>query len=145
MSFRRELVSGFDQRLLPYWSRFEDDVIVRIYHSGYRVRYDPDIRVHHHVAPVQGVETRSQDPQTIYGNQHNNTYVTLKHGNLGRNSAFLVFTFLVGDRVNPGILFYLARGVARGQPVRGVQELFWGLRGKLAGIRTYRRWSAETP
>lgn len=145
MSFRRELVREFDTRLVRYWSRFEDDAILPIHRAGHRVIYDPDIRVHHHIAPVKEGETRSQDPTAVFGNQHNNTYVILKHGNPFRNVAFLVFTFLVGDRQNPGVILSVSRGILKGNVRRAWIDLTWGMRGKLAGIRTWNNWRAERP
>lgn len=145
MSFRRGLVEEFDPRLLRYWSRFEDDVILPIHRRGYRVLYDPRIQVHHHIAPVQEGETRAQDPLAIFGSHHNNTYVLLKHGNPIANTIFLAFTYLVGDRFNPGVLFSVARGVVKRRLLQEMRNLLWGLRGKTAGIRTYLGWKTGNP
>lgn len=145
MSFRRELVGGFDTRLVRYWSRFEDDAILPIHRAGHRVIYDPDIRVHHHIAPVKEGETRAQDPTAVFGNQHNNTYVILKHGNPFGNAAFLVFTFVIGDRYNPGLVLSLSRGLLRAKLRESLTALTWGMRGKLAGIRTWYAWRKEGP
>ncbi len=136
-------MSGFDPRLVRYWSRFEDDAILPIHRAGYRVVYDPDIQVHHHIAPVKEGETRSQDPTAVFGNQHNNTYVTLKHGTPFGNTVFLLFTFLVGDRYNPGLALYLAQGIFKGRLSQSLMGLGWGTRGKMAGVRTWRQWCRE--
>ena len=143
MSFRRALVEAFDTRLVRYWSRFEDDAILPIHRGGHRVVYDPDIQVHHHIAPVKEGETRSQDPTAVFGNHHNNTYVILKHGRPLENVAFLLFTFLVGDRYNPGLLLSLVQGLLKGRVRKSVTDLTWGMRGKVAGIRTWNRWRGE--
>lgn len=140
MSFRRALAKRFDSHLKPYWRRFEDDMILSIFRQGYRVIYDPQIQVYHHTGPVKDVKTRDSDQETIYGSHHNNTYVMLKHSRLPQQCIFLLFTFLLGDRTNPGLLGYLAKALVKRQFMKNFHELGWALQGKLAGLDTYRLW-----
>ena len=141
MSFRKSLASEqFDLRLKPYWRRFEDDMILTIYRQHYKILYDPQIQVYHHSAPVEGAKTRDRDQDTIFGSHHNNTYVMLKHSTTFRQIVFLCFTFLIGDRTNPGLIGYLAKGIVRKQLLQSLQELFWALQGKISGIQSYRDW-----
>ncbi len=143
MSFRKSLAPLFDYRLKPYWRRFEDDVILAIYRQNYKVMYDPQIQVYHHTAPVQGVQTRDNDQTTIFGSHHNNTYVTLKHGALLHQMVFLCFTFLIGDRTNPGLLGYLVKGTMQKRVFECLHEFVWAVQGKISGIQTYLKWVLE--
>ncbi|MBF0278114.1 MAG: glycosyltransferase family 2 protein [SAR324 cluster bacterium] len=144
MSFRKSLAQAqFDQRLKPYWRRFEDDMILPIHRQRYKVLYDPQVQVYHHTAPVKGVLTRDRDQDTIFGSHHNNTYVMLKHSGGFQKIAFLCFTFLIGDATNPGMAALIAKGIFRKQFFQSFQELTWALRGKISGIQSYRDWLRE--
>ncbi len=144
MSFRRALVSRFDERLKPYWRRFEDDAMLSILNRNYKIHYDPQIQVYHHTAPIQEGQSRDQDPTSVFGSHHNNTYVMLKHSPLWKRMIFLGFTFLVGDRTNPGIGGYAAKALVKRQWRMVRKELGWALHGKMEGIQTYREWKQET-
>ncbi len=101
MSFRRELLSPVDPRLVgavPYG--FEIDLGLAVRARGYRVLYDPEAAVDH-------------DPSSdmsewlailAYVTNHNQTYILLKHFGWARRIAFLLYTFLVGDRNTVGLL-----------------------------------------
>ncbi|MBF0289124.1 MAG: glycosyltransferase family 2 protein [SAR324 cluster bacterium] len=143
MSFRKSLAPLFDCRLKPYWRRFEDDVILAIYHQHYKIMYDPQIQVYHHTAPVQGVKTRDNDQTTIIGSHHNNTYVMLKHTYLLHQIVFLCFTFLIGDRTNPGLVGYLVKGAMQKRIFECLYEFSWAVKGKISGIQTYLEWVRE--
>jgi glycosyltransferase involved in cell wall biosynthesis len=139
MSFRSALVSGFDVRLKPYWRRMEDDVLLPLYLRGLVVIYDPAIIAYHYTAPVREGQ-RNLDPTAIYGSHHNDTYVMLKHSPPLRRIVFLLFTFLLGDLHNLGIIGYLLKAIVKRRPARVSRECRYALRGKLDGIRSWREW-----
>lgn len=143
MSFRRALVPAFDARLLPYWRRFEDDALLPLHRRGFEILYDPEIQVYHHTAPIQEGASRHLDATAVHGSHHNNTYVTLKHSSALQKVVFLIFTFVLGDRHNPGILGYLVKAILKRCPGRVARELPPALRGKAAGLASWRRWRAE--
>ncbi len=144
MSFRKSLAQRqFDSRLKPYWRRNDDDMILGIHRQHYKILYDPQIQVYHHTAPVAEVQTRDRDRETIFGSHHNNTYVMLKHSNVFQQIVFLCFTFLIGDRTNLGLVGYVAKGIVRKGFWQTLQELPWGLSGKISGIQSYRDWRRE--
>ena len=142
LTFRRALVPSFDVRLKPYWRRFEDDALFPLHLRGLTIVYDPQAYVLHHSAPVREGQ-RHLDPVSIHGSHHNDVYVFLKHAPPWRCVAYLLFTFLVGDRHNHGLAGYLAKAVVKQCPRRAAQECWHALRGKVDGIRTWWQWRAE--
>ena len=136
MSFRKELVRGFDTRLLPYWRRFEDDVCLSIKEQGFRIICDPALQVLHFQAP-EGRELVDKSRETAIGLHHNSLYVKLKHTKGGaRKLACALFEFTWGDETTPGCLQIIWHGLAHGK-MGCFRETGLAFKGKIRGIKTY--------
>lgn len=134
MSFRRELVARLDPRLageIPYG--FEVDLGLAVRAQARRIVYDPEASVDHY--PSRDMSAARTG--LAYVINHNQTYILLKHLPWWRRIAFLLYTFLVGDRNTIGLLRV---------PVLALQERWSGaafiehFQGKIDGIRTYLAW-----
>jgi len=101
MSFRREVMSPIDPRLIgekPYG--FEIDMGLAVRARGYRVLYDPQVVVDHFSASNMSAKQLG----LARVSNHNLTYILLKHLPWNRRIAFLLYTFLVGDKGTIGLL-----------------------------------------
>lgn len=145
-SYRRKIMGEFDCNLrgLPETAN-EDDMGLKIIKQGYRLIYDPTILVDHFPSQVR---PDARGPEAIfnktqaYNENHNFTYVLLKHFSLRRQISFMLYNFLIGDNPNLALVrsFY---GLVTTGNWRYVKILPTAYAGKLAGIRTYRRYLAS--
>jgi GT2 family glycosyltransferase len=138
MSFRRNLVRGFDENLLPYWRRFEDSACLSVKKKGYKLICDPALKILHFEAATQAGPGRDDTPQTIMGLHHNSVYVKLKYLRGFRKIAALFYEFIWGDVTSPGFFQLLAYGVKH-PAWRSFSRLSSAMAGKTKGIITYLR------
>lgn len=136
MSFRRRLTAGFDENLLPYWRRFEDDLCFSIKEQGYKIIVDPKLRVFHYQAQENKKYLVDNTPRTIIGLHHNSIYVKIKHLKGVNRIACIIYEFSWGDDTTPGILAIILYGIKHCQPGK-LREAVFVLAGKLKGILTY--------
>jgi GT2 family glycosyltransferase len=137
MSVRRDLVRCIDPRLrgdVTY--HWEDDLCLSVQAQGYRVLYDPLLVVDHYAG--RSMTDRELDSrQILFDNNHNATYVLLKHLPLPRKLIAFCYTVLVGDG-NAWGLASVARQILLGRhPLSFARVLGPSLGGKLSGLRTY--------
>jgi glycosyltransferase involved in cell wall biosynthesis len=102
---------------------------------GFRVLYDPQALVYHHVAPRDPALDRAQRPRRVLSFTRNYTYIMLKHLPWWQKGTFLVWWLLVGNRAGWGIAAMndeLLRH--RGKRWR---EFAPALAGKIEGIRLW--------
>ena len=136
MAFRRALLPGFDEALIPPSSLNDTDASLTVRATGAQLVYDPGIVVHHVAAQRRepgGRDTRSF--ATVFGHSHNATYCLLKHFGPVRWAAFAPFHFLVGEGDDIGLgklVWRLLRGDGSAP-----RQFAAACRGKLAGVRTY--------
>ena len=138
MSYRARALAGFrfDDRLcVVSASCVEIDVAFFLKRAGWRMIYDPAIRVNHHQSPRRWGAVRSH-PDACYDFAHNYTYVILKHVSWPRKLCSLVYFALVGQRRAWGLLAILIDPLLSGK-LRWWGELGPTLRGRIAGVRTY--------
>ena len=136
MSFRRDLLAGFDEHLLPYWRRFEDDASLSVKEKGYRLICDPALKVFHFEAVTHAGAGIDKTPETIIGLHHNSIYVKLKHIKGLRKIAAVLYEFIWGDITSPGFFQILGYGV-KYRAWRSFSELAYAMIGKVKGIITY--------
>jgi GT2 family glycosyltransferase len=129
MGFRREVVSGFDERLIGMF-RWEQDLCFEVSAGGYRIVYDPAIRVRHFK------ENDQPKMSDFFAISHNTALVLLKRLPFGRKIWFLLYTFLVGQRNNLGFAKSVALFCAS-PSLRTVDLLLTCLSGKVQGIATF--------
>lgn len=131
MSFRRELLSQIDRRVIgtiPYG--FEIDMGLAVRAQGHRVVYDPEALVDHYPSTDYSADG------TVLSRvvNHNQTYVLLKRLPWTRKLAFLLYTFLIGDQNTIGLLRVPWLAWRQGWPSAVIRA---HLAGKLAGILSY--------
>jgi cellulose synthase/poly-beta-1,6-N-acetylglucosamine synthase-like glycosyltransferase len=109
-AFRRRLLTpiGFDTRLTGGGAQmfWELAVCLPIRRAGWLLIYDPAIAVDHHVAVRHDDDQRHRGffaagPQRDA--VHNETLVLLEHQRGFARVAFLLWAFLVGTRIEPGL------------------------------------------
>jgi GT2 family glycosyltransferase len=136
MSFRRSAIDIFDENLLSYWRRFEDDACFSVKAKGYKIICDPSLGVLHNQAIENGKQFVDLTPLTIVGFHHNSIYIKLKHLKGIRRAVCLLYEFIWGDETTPGCLQILLYGIKHLQFSK-FRELWYALAGKLKGIQTY--------
>jgi cellulose synthase/poly-beta-1,6-N-acetylglucosamine synthase-like glycosyltransferase len=138
MSYRRELLPGFDERILGNAHHYETDLCLAVKNQGFRVLFDGELVVDHYQdAPRHLAGARpGADAEKAFFIQHNRVYVMLKNLKPARRTAFLVYTFLI-DGVS-----ILGRAAMRepGVNPRSIAAMY---RGKVAGLRDYLSASAN--
>lgn len=101
----------------------------------FRVLYDPQAAVYHHVAPRDPELDRAQRPRRVLSFTRNYTYIMLKHLPWWQKITFLVWWFLIGGRAAWGVGAVLDEVLRnRGQRWR---EFSPALAGKVEGIRLW--------
>lgn len=133
MSFRREALLPIDRRLvgtIPYG--FEIDLGLLARDRGWRVVYDPELRVDHYPTTHYGTDAL----ELSWVVNHNQTYVLLKHLTWPRKLVFLTYTFSIGDKNTIGAARVPFLALLRRWPAAAFRAQFAG---KMAGIRTYVR------
>ncbi len=140
LAWRRWLVPAIDERLVGRDERFGDDITLSLLNRGYRVIADPSVYVWHR--HVRFDRPTLPDAVNAYSTAHNQTYLWLKHLPAWRRPLFLAFGLLVGDRSVKGAGTFAAwalKNAPRPSRARAILALVWPtLRGRLAGIRTFR-------
>ena len=140
MSFRRQLVTPLDEKLLgetPYFE--ENDTCLKIRRQGYQLIYDPRILVDHYPTPERVVENSQRNylrPAMAYAVSFNNTYMMLKNLPFIRRCIFIVFTFVIGTADSLGVMRALW-GFITERNYRYVLVLPAAVTGKLNGIGSY--------
>jgi len=140
MSFRKKLWL-FDERLLGTGAQlhFEMDLCLRARNLGWKLIYDPKIIVDHYPAPQLAQEQRDVvNYVTVFNSGHNEVYILLKHFSAVRRFFFFLYTFLLGNRANPG-LFLVPWSVIKYGIKKGLTASMASLTGKAAGVVTYLR------
>jgi GT2 family glycosyltransferase len=108
--------------------------------AGWTLIYDPAIAVDHHIAVRHDDDQRHREGGTFAAAAqrdavHNETLVMLEHVDGARRVAYLVWAFLVGTRIEPGMLQVLRLIVT------GERSVFAKWRATMAGRRDgWRTW-----
>jgi GT2 family glycosyltransferase len=112
MLYRRAALSPelFDLKMsFGVAPHFETDLGSSVRTRGWKLVYDPAVRVRHLPAPRGHELERDDDGGRARAEAHNLTYHSLKHRGLLRSLPLITFLGLVGQRVNPGLLALLMR------------------------------------
>ena len=108
MSFRSEILKKykFDMLLNSYSSVHNDfDMSLNAKKEGYKLIYDPEIKVYHHAVPR--ISHQRGDEIGVYEYSFATVYVLLKHLSPIRKVIFLLYFFLIGQRTSYGPILYL--------------------------------------
>jgi GT2 family glycosyltransferase len=132
MSFRRELVSGFDLNIIGNAHYYEMDLCFAVRQAGFKILFDGDLLVDHYVgAPryLPGNKTLL-DPKRYFFLHHNLVYVMLKNTRGIRRPVFLAYTVILDTAIG---FLKLISGNPEGKPGI-IKQIF---KGKLAGFNSY--------
>jgi glycosyltransferase involved in cell wall biosynthesis len=151
MSYRREAIAGlrFDSRLLGRGAQHHNDwaMALAVKRRGWRVLYDPLVAVDHIEAERQADDPRfAEEPRVAAEHAHNQTYVAVHYLPRRRALVHVLYVYLVGTTVAPGLGMTLRNLVARRQsPVTSLREMALALRSRTAGIATALRAGRAEP
>jgi len=127
ISFRKELITTFDENVTGfYW--WEQPVCFKIKSCGYKLIYSPDIKVKH----FKYNEQKSNE-KNIFMHSKNTTYLILRYGFWIKKPLFLIYTFLIGQTHNPGIL----KVIVSSSLINSFGFLSASARGKILGIKLF--------
>ena len=139
MSFRTPLVK-FPEFMKGKGAQvhFEVFLCLRIRRLGYKLIYDPELRVDHYPATRHDIDQRNAIVRDAVANASFNLSVALLHGLPAyRRPARIAYGVLVGDRRMPGVARVLY-GAAKGD--RAVMQTFLpSMKGQLEGVLFYLR------
>lgn len=121
LSFRREALGRFEERLRRYWQLFEADACLQVQGRGYRVLFDPANVVEHRLTPRQSAyqSGREGDLTVKLGNAaYNRAFVLSKHTRGPLRWLRRLYLSLVGTSEAPGPLLLPLAIRRHGQPRR---------------------------
>ena len=139
MSYRRKCLPFSDENLTYEQFYDEVDVGLEVKEKGYRLIFDPEIKViHYDSQQFYIVKRRELKPRRIWSNNFNYIYVMLKHFRFPRVLAILIYSFLFMRSSYSGLFPFFILKITACKPT---WEIFWGAQiGKLSGINCYLKW-----
>jgi GT2 family glycosyltransferase len=146
MSFRRTLLLRYpwDGRLNGGAATdYEVDLCSWVRRQGFRIVYDPEAIVSHHLGPRPEIG-RHRSPAAIASYSHNLVYVAGKALSPGRAALAIGQAFLVGSRASHGLATTAADTLAGRRPQLRA-EVAPAFRGKLAGLVSLLRHHRDGP
>ncbi len=141
MSYRRSILTdvGLDpvigNNVAVHW---ELDVGLKVKKAGFRIIFDPMVRVNHYSAPREIEGMRSINTEGVYWSNFNYAYLMMKHLTPIGRVAYLAHTFLIGGTTSSGIahLGYLA--ITR-RTIDWRRDLVPSMLGRASGVAEYWR------
>ena len=135
--------TGFDPRLrgrgnVTHW---ELSLCLAIRRAGWRLMYDPSIAVDHRPAVRHDGDVNARggfDEVSFVDSVHNETLALLEYLRPWQRAAFLAWAATVGTSSTPGIA-QLLRAVLKGKTARLPARWRATVKGRIAGLRTFRR------
>jgi GT2 family glycosyltransferase len=109
------------------------DLCLQAKERGYRLLYEPQALVYHHLAPRAPELDRQQHGPRLFSYCRNYTYIALTRFSLWRRFVFLGWWFLIGERGAWGLGSLLADTILRGWRKNRYVGYAW--RGKVEGVR----------
>lgn len=140
MAYRRDAIEGlyFDERLRGEGAQIHNDLAfsLNVRKRGYRLIYDGEASIEHHLAPRMDRDQRNQFNEVAYADiVHNHTLTLCEYLSPHRRMAYLVWGFLVGTRGEFGLVQVLRH--LPSQRWLAVRRGLAAWRGRMAGIKTY--------
>ena len=142
MTFRRELLHPFDTNIRgPHFN--DTDAALSVRGQGKTLILDPEAKVDHYPAPrADNPGGRNLlDPRLIALDNHDWSYLVLKHMALWQKPVAMLYIMLVGTHLRPGIL--TACALALRSPKEAWARLVPVLSGSFAGMRTYLQYRKD--
>lgn len=141
MSFRREAIQGlkFDEKLKGTGAQVHNELefSLAVKSKGWKLIYDPKVRVDHYPAERFDEDQRNNFNETAFINAvHNETYSVLKHVTTINRVLYLCWVVTVGSKATPGVaqcirLLPFQKGIA-------LKKVRLALKGRWDGWRTWR-------
>lgn len=141
MSFRREAIQGlkFDEKLKGTGAQVHNELefSLAVKSKGWKLIYDPKVRVDHYPAERFDEDQRNNFNETAFINAvHNETYSVLKHVTTIKRALYLSWVVTIGSKATPGFvqcirLLPFQRGIA-------LKKVRLALKGRWDGWRTWR-------
>jgi len=104
-SFRRSALDRFDDRLRPYWQKFELDACLQIKQRGFRVLFDFGNCVDHHPTNIAFDGGRNSHLELRnYNPAYNEAYVLSKHTRGFLRPVRLGYLLGIGNVATPGLV-----------------------------------------
>lgn len=142
MSYRRDALTGFDENLAGDGSQICNDMqaSLRVYASGWRVVWDPEVTVDHFAAE-RFDEDKRLDPtlRAVTNVLHNQTYILFSLLNGWRGLAAFLYALGIGTRSEPGVLMLPVAAVTDRSVARSLFGLRANFEGRLRGLATFLR------
>lgn len=140
MSYRLAEIArvGFDTRLKGTGAQVANDMKVSLdlKKQGYRMIYDPQVRVDHFPAVRHDEDQRSSYSALAVENRSHNVTLTILDFLPRRNLPFFIlWAFAVGSQDEPGVIRSIMLAASR-KPAVGLR-FFYTLKGRVSGIRTW--------
>lgn len=139
MSYRRAVLAKvpFDpvigNNVAFHW---ELDLGLQVRKEGFRIVFDPMIRVNHYSGPRKIEGLRSVNAEGIYWANFNYSYLMMKHlSPLGR-LAYVVYSLLVGGAKSNGVA-HVAYEFLAGRRVDWRQDIWPSLKGRFRGAMAH--------
>lgn len=142
MSFRRQLLPGFDENLLGDGAQICNDMhaSLRVSASGWRVIWDPCVAIDHFPAARLDADDRLEPTFHAIGHVlHNQTYTLLSLLSGWRRVATFVYPIMIGSRSNPGAIMLPVALLTQRDRARSMLRFGANLYGRVRGLRTYVR------
>jgi hypothetical protein len=142
MSYRREVLPGFDENLAGAGAQLCNDMqaSIRVHAADWRVIWDPSVTVDHFPSQRFDEDDRTAPTLRAVANMlHNQTYILLSLlPGWSRLVAFL-YALLVGTRYAPGLMMLPVTLWTSQSAGRTLFYFRANLQGRSQGVRTYLR------
>lgn len=141
MSFRRSLLKQIavdpvlNDNVAFHW---ELDLCQQVKKLGFRILFDPSIKVKHHSAPRAEAGLRTTNFNGGYYSNVNFAYLMMKHLSPFGKIAYLFYSFAIGSDRSSGLI-HLVVQLLRGRRIYWHDDIYASIRGRLSGIWRYRR------
>ena len=141
-AYRTELLRqvGFEVDLRGTGAQvhFETALGLRLLRSGFRLVYDPAIRVDHYPAKRHDYDQRNSFSHRALSDEvHNETLAILRHVGISRRAVYVIWCALCGTRAYPGLVCWAVQA-ASGRP-NAFRRLLAALQGRWMGLQTWRQ------
>lgn len=115
LAIRRVAFGRFEERLRPYWQKFETELCLQVSRRGYRILFDFGNVVNHYPTNTVYAPGRSGDLEVkVYNAAFNWAFVLSKHSPGYLTVPRLVYLLLIGSSSTPGIFSVLTNALRGG-------------------------------
>jgi GT2 family glycosyltransferase len=137
LAIRRVAFEMFEERLRPYWQKFETELCLQVSRRGYRILFDFGNVVNHYPTNTAYTPGRSGDLEVkVYNAAFNWAFVLSKHSPGYLKVPRLLYLLLIGSSSTPGMVSVLTNTLRGGSFLKEAALLPTTLRNFVSG------WSA---